>query len=112
MNFIERLIPYFGKRRAVLIARAHCAGKLEKPKEQGSGYRLILQNPASLDDLHIWQTDGHTPATYLFPQEPSWIICAPWFDGNDGSVLRSSRIIAVSKKTGEVLYDGSANDEG
>jgi hypothetical protein len=26
--------------------------------------------------------------------------------------LRSSRLVAVSKSTGEIVYDGSANDEG
>ncbi len=44
--------------------------------------------------------------------EPCWYVTAPWNDGLDGSMLRSSRIIIISKKTGYVLYDGSANDEG
>lgn len=26
--------------------------------------------------------------------------------------LRSSRLIAISKETGKVIFDGSANDEG
>lgn len=112
MNIIERLIPALGKRRAVLLARAHCAGRMEKPTEQDQGFLRIEQDTASLDDLHIWPVDDHTLTPYLFPQEPSWIISAPWFDGKDGTMIRSSRIIMVSKKSGKVLYDGSAHDEG
>ncbi len=37
---------------------------------------------------------------------------APWNDGNDGLMLRSSRVLLISKHAGEVLHDGSANDEG
>lgn len=46
------------------------------------------------------------------PTEPSWRIYAPRGDGLDGKMLRSSRIILISKESGRVLYDGSANDEG
>jgi hypothetical protein len=49
---------------------------------------------------------------YNLPREPAWFISAPWGDGKDGTVLRSSRLILVSKTTGEILYDGPANDEG
>jgi len=44
--------------------------------------------------------------------DPCWCVFVPWGDGLDGSMLRSSRIILVSKQTGKVTYDGSANDEG
>ncbi len=44
--------------------------------------------------------------------EPCWYVIAPWGDGMDGSRLRSSRIVIISRKTGRMLYDGSANDEG
>lgn len=49
---------------------------------------------------------------YNMPNEPCWYVVAPWGDGMDGSMLRSSRIVIISRKTGRVLYDGSANDEG
>ena len=52
------------------------------------------------------------PNIYFQPKEPCWHVFAPWGDGLDGTVLRSSRVIVVSKVTGAVLYDGSANDEG
>ena len=44
--------------------------------------------------------------------EPGWVIYVPWGDGLDGQMLRSSRVIVVSKIDGRVVYDGSAHDEG
>lgn len=52
------------------------------------------------------------PNIYLQSQDPCWYIFVPWGDGLDGSILRSSRVIVISKVTGAILYDGSANDEG
>lgn len=49
---------------------------------------------------------------YGMPSEPSWFIFSPWNDGKDGTMLRSSRLIMVSKLSGRVLFDGSAEDEG
>jgi len=49
---------------------------------------------------------------YTAPTEPCWFVYAPWGDGKDGFMLRSSRIILISKFNGAILYDGSANDEG
>ncbi len=44
--------------------------------------------------------------------EPCWYVSAPWGNGMDGAMLRSRRIVVIARKTGRVLYDGSANDEG
>lgn len=54
------------------------------------------------------------PNVYLgtTPPEPCWWIRAPWGDERAFFGLRSSRVLAVGKKTGKVYYDGSANDEG
>ena len=49
---------------------------------------------------------------YNLPTEPSWFIFMPWGDGKDETMLRSSRLMLVSKISGDVLYDGSAHDEG
>jgi hypothetical protein len=49
-------------------------------------------------------------ACYGAPEVPAWYIHTPWFDGQVG--LRSSRVLAISKSDGRVLYDGLANDEG
>ena len=41
-----------------------------------------------------------------------WFIICPWGDGLDGMMLRSSWIVCVSKKNGNILLDCSAQDEG
>lgn len=41
---------------------------------------------------------------------PCWYIYAPWADGM--LALRSSRVMVISRLTGKILYDGSAEDEG
>ncbi len=48
----------------------------------------------------------------VIPDEPCWFVYAPWGDGKDGMMLRSSRVIVISRMTGKVFYDGSAGDEG
>ena len=49
---------------------------------------------------------------YNPPVDSCWVVQALWDDGKDGSMLRSSRLLLISKRSGEVLYDGPANDEG
>jgi hypothetical protein len=41
-----------------------------------------------------------------------WFIYAPWNDSIKYGLLRSSQVVVVSRKTGEVIYKGSANDKG
>ncbi len=58
---------------------------------------------------------GRKPANFHIygnMPEPCWWIVAPWGDGKDATVIRSSRVIAVGRQTGTVHYDGSAGDEG
>ena len=62
----------------------------------------------AIEDFKLAQ---EMPTLYNAPKEPCWTIYAPWYDGYDGSMLRSSHVILVSKQTGEILYDGSAHDE-
>lgn len=54
------------------------------------------------------------PKNYMiyatFPDEPCWFVTAAWDDAP--YVLRSSRVIVISRETGKVLYDGEAGDEG
>lgn len=45
-----------------------------------------------------------------FPDEPCWYVSATWDDALH--MLRSSRVIVISRMTGKVFYDGSAGDEG
>ena len=49
---------------------------------------------------------------YPLPEEPCWFIRCPWGDNLDGRVLRSGRLIAISRRTGQILYHGPAFDEG
>ncbi len=88
-----RFFPPVGRNVAVDIARKAAAS----PKPEA--YSVHRKKPANIN-------------VYNLPKEPSWFIFAPWGDGKDETMLRSSRLILVSKITGEVLYDGSANDEG
>ena len=40
-----------------------------------------------------------------------WFVCF-FTIYDDPFILQSSRLVAVSKATGEIVYDGDANDEG
>lgn len=83
------------ERQAIKIAMAEC-NKSGKAEKQGFRASKVMPRFYSPDPVN----------------EPCWYVFAPWGDDLEGTVLRSSRIIAVSKKTGAVLYDGTANDEG
>lgn len=65
-------------------------------------------------EFNVYETMPENINVYMIktPTEPCWYVFAPWGDGVDGAMLRSSRIIIISKKTGCISYDGSANDEG
>jgi hypothetical protein len=43
------------------------------------------------------------------PPRACWFVL---FAEQDTARLESSRLVAVSKSTGEIVYDGSSNDEG
>ena len=64
-----------------------------------------------ISQFHAFESLPENMNLYHAPQEPCWYVSAPWGSGIDGA-LRSSRVIIVSRKTGRVLYDGSAYDEG
>ena len=81
-----------GKRRAVNIVK----------NAVSSGTRILSVHPDKPAAMHI----------YNAPQEPCWYVYVSWDDGNDMAALRSSRVVIVSKGTGQILYDGSAGDEG
>jgi len=66
--------------------------------------------PAVYEITDSW---GRVPGCYGLPvDQPAWLVFLPWFDGLDGRCLRSSRFIAISKRDGAILYDGTALDEG
>jgi len=86
------LSPPVSRRQAVEIAREQCT--LDR-----RSFAIYDRMPANT-------------TIYYHPPEPCWFVLAPWGDGYDGRMLRSSRLILVSKASGKVLFDGSANDEG
>ena len=86
------LFPSTSRKKAITIAREQCASK------SGTFY-TFSRKPKN---VYI----------YNMPVEPCWFVFSPWNDGKDGTMLRSSRLILVSKLSGKVLYDGSAYDEG
>lgn len=86
----ESLFPPVGRKAALCIAAEAC-------------------RPGSMEIR-----SGLPPNAWFYSTstEPFWCIRVPRNDGRDGTMLRSSRIILVSKQTGKILYDGSAHDEG
>ncbi len=46
----------------------------------------------------------------LNPVEPCWYVLGDWDDNL--TVLRSSRLVVISRMTGAIIYNGEAGDEG
>jgi hypothetical protein len=62
-----------------------------------------------IDEFTIYDQKPSGRCIYgLKDDEEYWCVAPP---GNGGMVA-SSHAIVISKKTGDVVYDGSANDEG
>lgn len=70
-------------------------------------YRELCLEVERLSEKCEWNTypnESHS--------EPCWAFRAPWGKETDLMLIRPSRMILISKRTGQILYDGSANDEG
>ena len=79
------------------------------PKEKALA---IATEHASRVEPRIFDITDSLPsncAPYGAPKDCWYIFCS--YDPTS-YCLRSSRLICVSKTTGEVIYDGSAQDEG
>jgi hypothetical protein len=64
-----------------------------------------------LDSMEVFDTPPEGWRLYqLEGDEPCWYVRVP--SEFDGMMLQSSRVLVVSRKTGKVLYIGSAGDEG
>jgi len=82
------------------------------PVSRRKAAEIARQNCSSPDaELEILPAKPSTLIYHSFPTEPCWFFYAPWEDGRPW-MLRSSRMILVSKETGKVVYDGDARDEG
>ena len=68
------------------------------------------RHPAQIvREFEITDTLPEGCAVYACPKD-CWFI--RFLTVYDEPALRSSRLVAVSKTTGEIVFDGSANDEG
>jgi hypothetical protein len=70
---------------------------------------IALQHLAKTRSFEITDVWGNWNVYGADSLKNCWYILTP---PADFLMLASSRLIAVSKETGEVLYDGSTNDEG
>ena len=59
--------------------------------------------------LKLSQVKGRAPLVYGHDFSASWIA---YVDTPDSLCLQSSTIVAIDQETGEVVYFGSAGDEG
>ena len=87
------ILPTISRHKAKQIARSVCSpslGTMIVHGEKPDGWRLygILDN------------------------EPCWFIQVPWDHGMGGSLIQSSRVVVVSRLSGNVIYSGTAQDEG
>lgn len=98
MNWFEQL-------KIVLFPPVNCRSALDIARQALSGSATtatMVCHSRQPENSNIY---GNFP-------EPCWWIVAPWGDGKDGLMIRSSRVIAVGRLTGKVHYDGPAGDEG
>jgi len=88
---IELSNKNISKEQALEIFRAHVAA-------DGQKIHRITDSPPNVN-------------VYGMPSEECWhILCS--YNPHGPNMLASSRLICISKYTGRVLLDGSANDEG
>ena len=91
-DWYRNWFPKISEQSAIKIAREYCF-----PHSSRVGLANLEQST-----LRLWSK----------PQEPCWIVYAPWLDGKDDLILRSSRVLLISKDSGKILFDGDAGDEG
>ena len=71
---------------------------------------ITTHGAPSIDNFHIY--DGEPPnPIYGLTHNQIWSVVCPW-DNHFSGVIQDSRLIVISKVSGQVLYDGSAQDEG
>lgn len=76
---------------------------------------IAIAKGAAHRGMMVLSIHSHPPASvcvYNLPKGYFWYILFSHGDAKDGVILRSSKLIVVSKADGEILYNGSANDEG
>lgn len=73
--------------------------------------RHIEQDKPAARICNVTDEPPENCRAYGLPGQDCWFLTCP-SHRSPGTMICSSRIIAVSKTTGEVVYDASSNDEG
>jgi hypothetical protein len=90
------------------ISRAQ-ARQIAQDYATAHGRSITITEEAFVSDLDDLARRGvRSPALYAVDLKDAWIVYAR----ERRAIIQSSTIVAVSKTTGEVLYAGSAHDEG
>jgi hypothetical protein len=84
-------------------------GKKMNAITQEQAKAIALQHLAKTRSIEITDVWGNWNVYGAGNLESCWYILSSF---SDSPMLASSRLIAISKETGKILFDGSANDEG
>lgn len=71
-----------------------------------------LELAATTESLNCHDSKPQAFHIYASLPESCWWVQAPWGNGKDRYMFRSSRVIVIGRQTGIVHYDGSIGDEG
>jgi acyl-CoA thioester hydrolase len=74
-------------------------------------FNKYIQNKPDIEVFKITDSLPDNCSPYGAPREGCWYVLCSSHPGQS-YIICSSRLIAISKESGEVIYDGSANDEG
>jgi hypothetical protein len=100
MNVLKQFFEMLSRKRALKVVRRQI-NKQRVLVLSSAHFKIFDQLP---DNCHIYMT---------YPiDKPCWFVKCPWGDGQDGSMLRSCRLMLLTRWGGKVVYDGSAGDEG
>ncbi len=102
-NTSKRTTPRGGKKPCITRAEAR------RRAEQHVLKRILNQmfNGAKV-------RDGATARLLVYAPQGAWTNKDVWvvYKNSEGCAFQSSDVVLVCKRTGRVLYEGSANDEG
>ena len=84
---------------------------LKEPDVRNILKRYIEQDKSGGEIFSIADSLPSNCHIYGLPKEDCWyVLCSD--HPSQFHMICSSRLVAISKATGEVVYDGAANDEG
>lgn len=132
VNFIRKINSNEQIRRCLMAAIEHAKNILDDDEAKAESVlpSILPANVEKFPAVKEWQAQfivarncgvplGDYPCfskkpsnfnLYLNTKDPCWYVVVPWPEQN--SIIRSSRVVVISRLTAEVLYDGAAGDEG